>query len=425
MSDTHRRRLLKAIALGGSGALAGCFGGGDGGDGGGSDELQYVYPGYFGADAEDLVPAFEEQSGVEVSTQQIAPEAAAAREYYVNQFVAQSSDFDVGNMDIIWPGEFAANDWAAEMNDPENHTENMIETPVEAVTIDDTLYAMPIHTDANALYYRSDVLEEYGYEPPETYMELVETAQDIMEQDDEDWNGYVWQGGTNEGLTIMWLNWLWGMGGSVEQGEEIVVNSEEGVAALQHAVDLIHEYGVTPGHVPSSSTDENRETFQQGNTLFMRNWPYAVSLMNEEGSEVRGQFDVAPLPTHESQPDAANSCLGGWNVFINAFAQNAEAAQQFATFMSSVEAQEIMALEHSRLPVRREIYEDEEAREQFELLEVFEGILDRTQARPAIEAYPTFSEIVYTQANNALVQEKTPQEALDDAQSRIDDDINA
>ncbi|MFC7008846.1 hypothetical protein [Halalkalicoccus salilacus] len=102
MSDTHRRQLLKAIAVGGGTAFAGCLGGD--GDDGGSDELQYVYPGYFGADAEDLVPAFEDRSGIDVSTQQIAPEAAAAREYYVNQFVAQSSDFDVGNMDVIWPG---------------------------------------------------------------------------------------------------------------------------------------------------------------------------------------------------------------------------------------------------------------------------------------------------------------------------------
>lgn len=416
----RRRTFVKGAAMAGLAGLAGCLGGGDS-DGG----LNYVHPSYFGADAEDVVPMFEEEFDEDVSTQSSPGEATSTREYYVNQFVAESGDFDIGNMDIIWPGEFAGLGWATEMGDPEGHTDNMLETPVDAVTIDGTMYGMPLHTDANALYYRHDKLEEYGYdEPPETFSELVDMAQDILDQDDEIENGYVWQGGTNEGLTIMWLNWVWGMNGEVYDGNEVTVNSDEGVEALQHAVDLIHEYEVTPEHIPSSATDENRETFQQGNTLFMRNWPYAVSLMNEDGSDVQGDFSVAPLPTHEDHPDAANSCLGGWNLFINTYSENQELAQQFATFMASLEIQEHLAREHSRLPVRQEVYENDEIRDEFEELALFEDILDRTRARPSLEDYPTFSEIVFTQANNALVESKTPQEALDDAQAEIDEEIN-
>jgi len=420
MPDKQRRQFLKATALGSMAAMAGCLGGG-----GDDTDLNYVHPSYFGADAEDIVPMFEEQEDVSVSTQSSPGDATSTREYYVNQFVAESGDFDIGNMDIIWPGEFASNGWAAEMEDPEGHTDNMLQTPVDAMTIDGSMYGMPLHTDANALYYRTDKLEEYGYDgPPETFMELVDMAQDILDQDDEIENGYIWQGGTNEGLTIMWLNWVWGMGGEVYDGDSVTVNSEEGVAALQHAVDLIHEHNVTPEFMPSSSTDENRETFQQGNTLFMRNWPYAVALMNEDGSDVAGDFTVAPLPTSEDNPDAQNSCLGGWNLFINANAQNAELAQDFATFASSLEIQERLAQEHSRLPVRQEVYENEEIRNEFEELALFEDILGRTNARPGLADYPTFSEIVFTQANNALVQSKTPQEALDDAQSEIEDQID-
>jgi len=327
-------------------------------------------------------------------------------------------------MDVIWPAEFAGNGWAAEVSDPQGHTDNMLQTPIDSVTIDGTMYGMPIHTDANALYYRTDLLSEYGYDsPPETYMELVNIAQDIQQQSDEDLNGYIWQGGSNEGLTIMWLNWLWGMGGSIRQDGNLVVNTQEGIDALQHAVDLIHEYNVTPESVPASSTDQNRQTFQQGDTIFMRNWPYAVSLMNEDGSNVQGNFDVAPMPKAEGNPDANNSCLGGWNLFINANSENAEAAQQFASYMASMEAQENMALEHSRLPVRQELYSDEYY-EQAEQLETFAEIVDQTSARPATPQYSTFSEIVYTNCNAALVQEKTPEEALNDAQEEIDSEVN-
>jgi len=430
--DKRRRRVLKAVAAGSATLLAGCTdgsgsgsGSGSDGDGDGSSAMTYVYPGYFSNDASDLVPMFEDQAdGITLDSQQTPSDASSTREYYVNQFVSGSLSFDVGNMDVIWPAEFAGNGWAAEVSDPQGHTDNMLQTPIDSVTIDGTMYGMPIHTDANALYYRTDLLSEYGYDsPPETYMELVNIAQDIQQQSDEDLNGYIWQGGSNEGLTIMWLNWLWGMGGSIRQDGNLVVNTQEGIDALQHAVDLIHEYNVTPESVPASSTDQNRQTFQQGDTIFMRNWPYAVSLMNEDGSNVQGNFDVAPMPKAEGNPDANNSCLGGWNLFINANSENAEAAQQFASYMASMEAQENMALEHSRLPVRQELYSDEYY-EQAEQLETFAEIVDQTSARPATPQYSTFSEIVYTNCNAALVQEKTPEEALNDAQEEIDSEVN-
>ena len=430
--DKRRRRVLKAVAAGSATLLAGCTdgsgsgsGSGSDGDGDGSSAMTYVYPGYFSNDASDLVPMFEDQAdGITLDSQQTPSDASSTREYYVNQFVSGSSSFDVGNMDVIWPAEFSGNGWAAEVSDPQGHTDNMLQTPIDSVTIDGTMYGMPIHTDANALYYRTDLLSEYGYDsPPETYMELVNIAQDIQQQSDEDLNGYIWQGGSNEGLTIMWLNWLWGMGGSIRQDGNLVVNTQEGIDALQHAVDLIHEYNVTPESVPASSTDQNRQTFQQGDTIFMRNWPYAVSLMNEDGSNVQGNFDVAPMPKAEGNPDANNSCLGGWNLFINANSENAEAAQQFASYMASMEAQENMALEHSRLPVRQELYSDEYY-EQAEQLETFSEIVDQTSARPATPQYSTFSEIVYTNCNAALVQEKTPEEALNDAQEEIDSEVN-
>ena len=453
--DKHRRTFIKTVAGGSVALMAGCSGDGNGngngggngngngggngngnGNGGGngddgtptaeSMELTYVYPGYFSADAKDLVPMFEESSGnITIDSQQTPSDASSTRNYYVNQFVSGASSFDVGNMDVIWPAEFVQNGWAAEMPDPDGRTDAMLQTPIDSVTVDGTLYGMPIHTDANALYYRTDLLEEAGYsEPPTTYMELVDMAQDIKEQSDQDLNGYIWQGGSNEGLTIMWLNWLWGMGGSVRQDGDLVVNTDEGIAALQHAVDLIHEYGVTPESIPASSTDQNRQTFQQGNTIFMRNWPYAVALMNEDGSAVKDKFDVAPMPKQEGNPDAQNSCLGGWNLFMNAASENKEAAQQFASYMASKEAQENMALEHSRLPVRKEMYSDEYF-EQAPHLETFANIVEQTSARPATPKYSTFSEIVFSNCNAALVQNKSPEEALNDAQQEIDSEVNS
>lgn len=425
-----RRQLLKGIAIGGTTLLAGCLGGGSDSGGNGSSSgdqtsIKYVYPGYFSTDAKDLLAMFKEQSkNITVSAQKTPAESTSTRKYYVNQFISRSSAFDVGNMDVIWPAEFAKNGWAATMNDTNGLTDTMLETPVESVTIDGSLYGMPIHTDANALYYRTDLLKEAGFDrPPKTYTELVNMAKEIKQNSKKDLNGYVWQGGSNEGLTIMWLNWLWGMGGSVRQNGTLKVNTQKGIDALSHAVDLIHKHKVTPQSIPSSSTDQNRKTFQQGNTIFMRNWPYAYALMNEDGSPIKGKFDVAPLPKAKETPDANNSCLGGWNVFINKHSEHKEPAQRFANFMASKQAQKNMALEHSRLPVQKELYQKKYF-EKAEHLKVFKKIVEQTRARPATPRYSTFSKMVYTACNKALVKDKTPKKALNDAQSQIDSQVN-
>ncbi|ODR81657.1 hypothetical protein BG842_08725 [Haladaptatus sp. W1] len=428
-TSQKRRQVLKGIAVGGTTLLAGCSGDGDqdggSGDGGGQTEIKYIYPGYFSEDAKSLLPLFKDQSkNVKITSQQTSAESASTRKYYVNQFISQSSSFAVGNMDVVWPAEFAKNGWAATMKDPNGLTDKMLKTPVDSVTIDDKLYGMPIHTDANALYYRTDLLKKAGYDnPPETYTELVEMAKKIKKNSSKDLNGYIWQGGTNEGLTIMWLNWLWGMGGSVHQNGKLKVNTQKGVDALSHAVDLIHKHKITPDSVPSSSTDQNRKTFQQGNTIFMRNWPYAYALMNEDESPIKGKFAVAPLPKAKGNANAKNSCLGGWNIFINSYSEKQEAAQKFANFMASTEAQKNMALEHSRLPVRKELYK-EKFFKQAEHLKVFKNIVEQTSARPATPKYSTFSKIVYTECNKALVQSKSPKKALDDAQKKVDSQVN-
>lgn len=449
-NTVRRRQILKGAAAGSTLLIAGCSDGGngdgndgnggngdDGGDGGDGDngggsvsgEITFVHISSFEPSAEDFKEAYEGRTDATLNVQSTPAESSSSREYYVNQFAAQSAEFDVGMMDVVWPAEFVNAGWAAEVNDSDGLTDEMLSTPVETVSIDGSLYGMPMFTDANGLYYRTDLLEEAGYEePPSTYMELVNMAQDIKEQSDEDLNGYIWQGGTNEGLTIMWLNWLWGMGGSVQDGDgNLVVNSQEGVDALQHAVDLIYEYEVTPRSIPSSGTDGNRQTFQQGNTIFMRNWPYAYSLFQDD-TPVTDNFAVTTMPKAEGHEDANNSCIGGWSLFINNFSENVPAAQELANYVGTAEAQEQLAAERSRLPVRAELYEDgyweDSDNDKPAFLDRFSEILNQTSARPAIPNYSQWSNMVYTECNNALTEQKTPQEALDDAQDQIDSEIN-
>lgn len=386
--------------------------------------LRYLYPAYFEVDANAQIPLFEDETGVTVVNEQTPAHATGTRQVYAELFESESTPFDVGQMDVIWPAKFAAAGWSAPIVDRDGHTDEMIERQVDTMTVGGELQAMPLHTDVNVLYYRQDKLAEYGYSsPPATDSELVAIAQDIRERDEDIEHGFIWQGGENEGLTIMWLNWMWGRGGRLFDGDDIVVDTQAGIDALRHAVNLIHVHDVSPSFVANRSTDENRRTFQTGNTLFMRNWPYAVSRF-EDGTPVMGKFGVTTLPTHEDHTGVANACLGGWNLFINPSTENQVAAQDFVEWMASEPVQRRLAIDHSRLPVRKDLYSDPVIRDEFQMLDVFEDALERARNRPTICAYPRFSEIIFTECNAALRQEKTPTAALSDAQEKIDDEIN-
>jgi len=432
----NRRRLLQAAGATAGGLLSGCLGRQRYQPNRAATDrrttINQVYPGFFeeyviddsGTTAsEALRQKFVDATSFdfEVAKQATTNRAADAHSFYVSQFNAQSSRFDVGSMDVIWPAEFIQNDWVAPTEDRQNVFDNMIEPAVDAVSVDGQAYGMPLYIDANLLYYRSDLIDEEFETPPRTYGEVIQQSKQLLPQLGDDWNGFVWQGGPTEGLTVNWLNWLWGMDGSIFDSDgNIEVNSQKGVRALQHAHDLIYEHEITPESVTQNTVDSARRTFQEGKTLFMRNWLVAYpTLTNEETSNVAGSFDITAMPVDRNHPNASNSCLGGWSFFVNAESYNRDEAMEFISYAGTMDVQAFLAQKLSLAPIRKEIYQMVPDSNPIGRLS---KILDRVRRRPLIPQYQLLSEIIAAECNRALRQQKSPEQALDDAQARIEEE---
>jgi multiple sugar transport system substrate-binding protein len=91
--------------------------------------------------------------------------------------------------------------------------------------------------------------------------------------------------------------------------------------------------------------------------------------------------------------------------------------------MASFEVQKTLALEHSLLPVRTDLYTDEYT-SQATHLRLFKDVLPKTRTRPATPQYSSLSQIIYTACNGALKRKQTPTAALDAAQEKIDSTLD-
>jgi trehalose/maltose transport system substrate-binding protein len=273
---------------------------------------------------------------------------------YQQYWAARSADVDVYMIDVIWPGIVAPH--AADLKQffTEAELSQFFPRIVENNTIRGKLTSIPFFTDAGLLYYRTDLLQKYGYQrPPQTWTELDQMATKIQagerQAGNRDFWGFVWQGKAYEGLTCDALEWIFSMGGGriIEPDGRISINNAQAIAALNMVRSWVGR--ISPPGVTSYAEEEARNTFQTGNAAFMRNWPYAYSLGQSEGSAVRGKIGVTVLPRGAGQGGRNAATLGGWQLMVSAYSKNQKVAADLVKYLTSVEIQKDNAVSLSRL----------------------------------------------------------------------------
>jgi len=244
-------------------------------------EVTYV-SGAVGNAVEDfatIVKPWEEATG---HTATLVPMPASTTDQFGQYrlwLAAGNKDIDVYQTDVIWAPQLAEQfiDLSAAAKElAGEHSPSIIESQ----TVNGKLVALPIFTDAPALYYRKDLLEKHGADVPSTWEELTKTAQMVQDAERADGNadmwGFVWQGNAYEGLTCDALEWVKSFGGGqiVEPDGSISINNDKAIMAIETAQSWIGT--ISPEGVLAYQEEEARGVWQPGNAVFMRNWPSVV-----------------------------------------------------------------------------------------------------------------------------------------------------
>jgi trehalose/maltose transport system substrate-binding protein len=346
-------------------------------------------------------------------------DASRTLQVYQQYWAAKSRDVDVYEIDAVWQGIAAPH--AVDLKNYYKEDELKLYYPrmIENNTVGGQLVSMPVYADAGILYYRTDLLKKYGYEkPPQTWEELATMAKKIQDGEraagKRDFQGFVFQGKPNEGLTCNALEWIYSYGGGavIEEDKRVTINNPNAIKALDTAHSWVGT--ISPQGVSTYAVEEARNIWQSGNAAFMRNWPYAYALGADSRSAISGKFDVTILPKGgENGKNAA--CMGGWPLMISAYSRVADADADLVRYLSSAEAQKKRAIAFGVLPTRPALYSDPEVLAKNPYFKIMPEVFENGVARPSTVTgadYNQLSTSLFENVNEVLTGDKSAQDAV-------------
>ncbi|RJP69902.1 MAG: ABC transporter substrate-binding protein [Candidatus Abyssobacteria bacterium SURF_17] len=339
---------------------------------------------------------------------------------YATSLLARDSTYDLIYLDVVWVPKFSANGWLVPLDEyfPPALQEEFLPGDIQASTYAGHIWRIPIRSNGGMLYYRKDLLESANLEPPRTFEELVDISQKLQNPPDV-W-GFVFQGKQYEGLTCVFLEILRGFGGDVLSPDgRCVFDSPESVATLTWMRDAIFQERIVPEAVRTYEENESLVSFLSGKSIFMRNWPYAWKVCNEEGSEIGGKVGIIPMPHVPDQSSSSTS--GGWGFGVSQFSRHKDEALKFAFHAARPESLKVFARKQGGAPSRKSLYKDSELVALFPHYPELYEVLIHAQPRPVHPRYAEMSDVLQRHVSAVLTDTETPEGAVREAAGEINE----
>lgn len=350
------------------------------------------------------------------------PESAdQQRNLMLQAFQTKSDQYTVLGTDIVWTSEFAANSWVVPLDESKFPVGEMLPAAVATGKYRDKLYAVPQTTNGALFYYRKDLLDSVGAQPPKTMDEVKQICARIKATPQgASMDCYGGQFNKYEGLTVNFSEAVGGSGGRVvDQAGKATVDSPQAISATKWLADSFND-GTIPKAALTWKEEESRGAFQSGKLIFLRNWPNYYSLFSKTdgSSQVAGKFGVTSIPALPGGSVGVSS-LGGNNLAINTFGKNKGTAADFINYMVSPEVSKNRTLVTSRAPSRKALYTDPDVTGKLAYTPTLLESLNNAQPRPSVVKYGDVTTSIQDSVYGALQGRTQPEQAMADLQGRL------
>jgi len=358
---------------------------------------------------ERLIEQFHKEHPQIRIKRQVGPHSSTEYHAIVTQRLRnRDPSVDVFLMDVIWPPEFAAAGWATDLSKrfPAQEQQKFLNGPIRANTFQGAIYGVPCYLGAGLFYYRKDLLEKYGFKPPQTWKEMISQGEAVLKgEGDPGLAVYSGQFKQYEGLVCDMMEFIWSNGGAAVDSRtgQVLLDQPAAIEAVSFVRDRIIGKAAPRG-VLNYEEPESLDLFTQGKAVFMRNWPYAWALANDpKASKVAGRIGVGRLPCFEGHDSA--STLGGWQFGLNRYSRHPDAAWEFIRFITSAKSQKMLAVISSLAPTRRAVYQDALIQEKAPHLKAFLPAFEKARPRPLSPVYPMISQELQRFFSRAIAEE--------------------
>jgi len=417
--------LASALAV----SAAGCAGGsGSGGADGGSTELEFwtfIDPNSpddpRGAALKEVVDDYNAQSdGVTVTVRSINYGKIDAE---VIKATASGQGPDILN---VYSNQLPTHVAAGTVQPMTAYAEPVMQElgddllfPVDGVTFDGEIMAMPWETRAWLLWYRADLLQAAGLSVPKTLDELGSTAAALQKTGVTGLGIGFSNAGLGADFMEKFIPFTWGNGGEILDGDEAVFDDVAGVASMD-TFTAWREEGAFGDEVLSMGADDVVNGVKAGTIAMAIEGSYRVAAARA-GEGIGDNLQTAPMPSDDAS-SPLQTPIAGQTLTIGANATDPAAAWDFIQYYTSASSQEKFAAA-GVLPVLSSVYESPAVAalpNAAELTSWREYIAGYGRPNPTSEGFSELSDSLVTGAQQVVFQGADAAETL----TRVADQFN-
>jgi multiple sugar transport system substrate-binding protein len=280
------------------------------------------------------------------------------------------------------------------------------------------------------MFYREDVFEDLGLEPPTTWDELEAVGETITSETDLYAISPYYQAGNNGQNLYLWSSYLWSNGGDIfDENMNPVFNNAEGLEATERYINLLRD-GLAPDGSVQFGEQDARTHFKQGRSAMWIGWWWVYSDFNSGDGveEVLGNVGFSTVPSWEGEEQV--SAVSTFPLGMMESSQNKEAAWEFMKWLSDPANERSIVMDslNEEVPPEQfstDVVQVENLRDE-ELNELGDGLFnigadsfENAQTFPTIPEWPQVSDIISTAISDIAVGSDV-EETLDQAASDVE-----
>lgn len=375
-----------------------------------------------------ILDKYKEETGTQVDTEYYTFDDLF--EVLETKFASGNADFDVASVDVTYVAKYGSSGYLEPLDQyfTDEEKAKWDEASYTAGVWDDTMYAVPMNTSTQVLWYNKSLLDQAGLELPEndaehrlTYEQVAEIGKKVQETLDPDGSKGLVGLDFEQVSRIYEMNMLPNsMGGAniSEDGYSLdgVVNTEPWINAMTWYQNIVNDGISSRGYDATQMAD----LFYAGKIVFMvgGTWIKPENMTSED------EIDCTYAPCFEGYEDKVATATGSWYFGISSQSKNKEKAAEFIKWFTLGEGSDLWLDANkdvpSRLDKQEEIVNDENASKSMKIAAYEAANTAYPRAvTPAFGEYSTIMGQAWEDVRNGADVEETLNSAVEQFDSAV------